>query len=431
MNPGQVVTREDLRRTVWTDETSLTSRPPSRRHQQGAYRTGDSATASVHRDPSEARLPFSADVHDVEVIADPAVLAQPVAAPPPQNSVLLSGRRRWIAAVSLAFVALALYGSAKVDFSSAPPRSIAVLPSALWSLKPVTGHWKSASPSRHRQARAAEAVAGAVDPRGAALREGNADPRWAGRELVSMRSRWQPDASGRQCAPVRSAARRQDRATLWAEQWDLPWTDILLCRTPWRRSHARAGTQARARGTNVAAEARRTSPRTRISAGPLPSLRRTVDDSRRARALEESVRLDPGSARAHASLSFAYISIPLLQGPTGPSSRLGRRSRAPCADLDPTVAEAHSVLARILMHFDWDAEGSDRVSRRALELDPTDPFSLHCYSLMLADQGRFDEALVLADRALALDPSPCSRIATKPSFSISHAGSRRALRKAA
>jgi tetratricopeptide (TPR) repeat protein len=30
---------------------------------------------------------------------------------------------------------------------------------------------------------------------------------------------------------------------------------------------------------------------------------------------------------------------------------------------------------------------------------------LHCYSLMLADQGRFDEALALADRALALDPA--------------------------
>jgi tetratricopeptide (TPR) repeat protein len=38
-------------------------------------------------------------------------------------------------------------------------------------------------------------------------------------------------------------------------------------------------------------------------------------------------------------------------------------------------------------------------------LDPTDPFVLHCYSLMLADQGRFEEALALADRALAQDPA--------------------------
>jgi hypothetical protein len=33
-------------------------------------------------------------------------------------------------------------------------------------------------------------------------------------------------------------------------------------------------------------------------------------------------------------------------------------------------------MARILVHFDWDVDGSDRASRRALELDPTNPFVL-------------------------------------------------------
>ena len=43
--------------------------------------------------------------------------------------------------------------------------------------------------------------------------------------------------------------------------------------------------------------------------------------------------------------------------------------------------------------------------RRAFELDPTDPFVLHCYSQVLADDGRFDEALKVADRALAQEPT--------------------------
>lgn len=43
--------------------------------------------------------------------------------------------------------------------------------------------------------------------------------------------------------------------------------------------------------------------------------------------------------------------------------------------------------------------------RRALELDPTNPFLLHCYSLVLADEGRFEEARALGDRALARDPT--------------------------
>jgi tetratricopeptide (TPR) repeat protein len=195
---------------------------------------------------------------------------------------------------------------------------------------------------------------------------------------------------------------------LWADQWDLPWTDIFAVQDTMAAAVTRAlalslvpeeQTSLRKHPTNVAAYEGYLRARYLL-------LRRTIDDSRRAaELLEESVRLDPDSARAHASLAFAYISIPLLQGPTVPFVELGRRAARRALDLDPTVAEAHSVLARILMHFDWDAEGSDRVSRRALELDPTDPFSLHCYSLMLADQGRFDEALVLADRALAVDPT--------------------------
>jgi tetratricopeptide (TPR) repeat protein len=43
--------------------------------------------------------------------------------------------------------------------------------------------------------------------------------------------------------------------------------------------------------------------------------------------------------------------------------------------------------------------------RRALALDPTDPFVLHCYSLVLAQEGRFEEAITLAERARAQDPA--------------------------
>jgi serine/threonine-protein kinase len=133
-------------------------------------------------------------------------------------------------------------------------------------------------------------------------------------------------------------------------------------------------------------------------------LRRTVANSRRAaELLEEVVRLDPESAPAHASLAFAYISVPLLEGPSAPFVELGRRAARRALDLDPATGEAHAVLARIFVHFDWDAEGSDRAARRGLEVAPDNPFVLHCYSLMLADRGRFDEALALADRALALD----------------------------
>lgn len=78
-------------------------------------------------------------------------------------------------------------------------------------------------------------------------------------------------------------------------------------------------------------------------------------------------------------------------------------------ELDPTLAEPHSVLGRILIHYEWDAEGADRESRRAVALEPDNPFVLHCYSLILADEGRFEESLTLADRALSLDPTSVVR----------------------
>jgi tetratricopeptide (TPR) repeat protein len=43
--------------------------------------------------------------------------------------------------------------------------------------------------------------------------------------------------------------------------------------------------------------------------------------------------------------------------------------------------------------------------RRGLMLDPANPFVLHCYSTVLAQEGRFEEALQLAERALAQDPA--------------------------
>jgi tetratricopeptide (TPR) repeat protein len=134
--------------------------------------------------------------------------------------------------------------------------------------------------------------------------------------------------------------------------------------------------------------------------------RRTIEDSTRAaELLEEAVRRDPTSGAAYASLGFAYISVPLLGGASKPFVSLGRQAAQRALELDPTLAEPHSVLGRIKVHFDWDIEGGHRQSRRAIELEPDNPFVLHCYSLILADEGQFEEALALADRALALDPA--------------------------
>jgi tetratricopeptide (TPR) repeat protein len=210
---------------------------------------------------------------------------------------------------------------------------------------------------------------------------------------------------------VRLSARLLDvdkGTTLWAQQWDFPWTDIFTVQDAMATEVTRAlalslareeQTSFRSHPTIVAAYDDYLRARYLLR-------RRTIADSRRAvDLLEEVIRRDPASGAAYASLGFAYISVPLLEGPSTPFVELGRRAAQRALELDPTLAEPHSVLGRIMIHFDWDFEGGDRESRRAIELEPDNPFVLHCYSRILADDGRFDEALVLADRALALDPT--------------------------
>jgi tetratricopeptide (TPR) repeat protein len=134
--------------------------------------------------------------------------------------------------------------------------------------------------------------------------------------------------------------------------------------------------------------------------------RRTVEDSKRAATLlTEVIRLDPTSAEAHSALSFAYLSIPLSEGPVDPFVEQSRQAAARALELDPSLAEAHAVRGRIHLHFDREIDAGRREMRRAFELDPRDPFVQHCYSQTLADDGRFEEAMAVSDRAVAQDPA--------------------------
>jgi ABC-type dipeptide/oligopeptide/nickel transport system ATPase subunit len=115
-----------------------------------------------------------------------------------------------------------------------------------------------------------------------------------------------------------------------------------------------------------------------------------------------------GGQRQRVAIARAFLKdapILVLDEATSHLDAVNEQAVRRALDLDPAMAEAHAVMARILVHFDLDVDGSGRGVRRALELGPTNPFVLHCAGLMLADQGRFEEALSLEDRALAQDPA--------------------------
>jgi tetratricopeptide (TPR) repeat protein len=72
--------------------------------------------------------------------------------------------------------------------------------------------------------------------------------------------------------------------------------------------------------------------------------------------------------------------------------------------LDSMSAEAHTSLGVYKGWFEYDWDGCERELRRAIALNPSYAYAHDQLNQMLGIIGRFDEAIVAGERAVALDP---------------------------
>jgi DNA-binding winged helix-turn-helix (wHTH) protein/Tfp pilus assembly protein PilF len=119
----------------------------------------------------------------------------------------------------------------------------------------------------------------------------------------------------------------------------------------------------------------------------------------------QAVALDPGYARAHASLATSLH----FAGAVGvldraEAQRLTRESADAALALDPEAGDALAILAESRFRFGGETEGIEALFRRAAALRPHDPDVLHWFGMFLAITGNVREALVQLERARALDP---------------------------
>ena len=107
----------------------------------------------------------------------------------------------------------------------------------------------------------------------------------------------------------------------------------------------------------------------------------------------------------HAELA-QIISVPCYYGVVDPNIAYPR-ARA-CVrralQLDPNIAEAHEVEATTLKNYDWNWEAAEKEYRLTIDLNPNYATAHYHFSYLLAEQGRFDEAIHEATEALARDP---------------------------
>jgi serine/threonine-protein kinase len=73
-------------------------------------------------------------------------------------------------------------------------------------------------------------------------------------------------------------------------------------------------------------------------------------------------------------------------------------------ELDDSLAEPHVLLGGVLATYDWDWPAAERQYRRALALEPGSATVHQRYALQLMWVGRFEDALMEAERAQELDP---------------------------
>ncbi|MFL6438662.1 MAG: tetratricopeptide repeat protein [Terriglobales bacterium] len=136
--------------------------------------------------------------------------------------------------------------------------------------------------------------------------------------------------------------------------------------------------------------------------------RRTEADYLTAiRWFEEAIGYDPKYAAAYAGLADTYALLGSM--PNGEIARAVAMPRAKAAaekalELDPFLADAHTSLAFVKMHYEWDWAGAEREFKRAIELNPNYVTAHHWYAYDLLATNRPDEAIAEMQRARALDP---------------------------
>jgi TolB-like protein/DNA-binding winged helix-turn-helix (wHTH) protein/Tfp pilus assembly protein PilF len=121
------------------------------------------------------------------------------------------------------------------------------------------------------------------------------------------------------------------------------------------------------------------------------------------RFFQEAIDEDPGYAPAYGSLALAYGFSGYYQPPREVFAK-AKAAATKALEIDETQAEAHAALGLVKLNHEWDWEGAEREFRRAIELNPNSIDAHARYASYLLAMSRFGEAVGEARRALSLDP---------------------------
>jgi TolB-like protein/DNA-binding winged helix-turn-helix (wHTH) protein/Flp pilus assembly protein TadD len=136
--------------------------------------------------------------------------------------------------------------------------------------------------------------------------------------------------------------------------------------------------------------------------------KRTADGLKAALAyFNQAIEEDPKYAQAYSGLADTYALLGDWQyAVMAPKEALPKAKAAAikALELDSALGEAHTSLAVCLDGFDWDFDAAEKEFQRAIELNPGYATAHHWYAWHLSHTGRNQEAIVEMRKAEDLDP---------------------------
>lgn len=404
--PGELVTREELRQLLWTDETfvefdaSLNAAITKVRRALG---DSPSAPRFIETVPKRGYR-FLADVQRLDTAPSAASPDADVRPALPEE-----GRPRKTAVLSLIAATLLsawLLSPGHAQRSPMPlVRSLTVQPFDLTGEPTHPNLGSELAVAIGRRLGRLHTLTVKPWPPGAA-----ADPGTLGRELgVDARLLGTARRNGQQLAvELRLVSTDRERA-LWDDVVEVPVSDLMWLESQIAQRVA-AALDVPMSGRERAALARHMTENLDayrwFLQGRLHFERRTRQDMREAlAAFERATASDPNYALAYAWIANTWSPIGYLAyappWQTGPAQRAAAEK---ALLLDADLAEAHLGLALALGFQERRWADGEAAFRRALALDPNYATGHHWYAFLLQSVGRYDEAMAERRRAIEIDP---------------------------
>lgn len=419
--PGELVTREEIQKEIWHDDVLVDfDQGLNFCIRQIRSVLGDNADTSRFIETIPRRgYRFLAPVHSLDTNATPLAVEPPTAVPPPIRPAWRQSTRFLLVSslTALAFVVMLLlwlltsWRQREPATAGAGIRSIAVLPLANLSGDPTQDFF-------------ADGMTEALIERLSTLRDVRVVSRTSVMQLKQSRKPVPVIAKELNVdavlegAVIRSSHRvrvsvRLVRATdknLWSNVFDRDISDVLslqseLAQAITRQIETRLVGQLAAFSEASHAVAPHVyelylKGRFLLNKGD----RNSVAES--ATLLEQATVADPKFAQAYSALGLAYTVFGRTSAAVSPVTDALPKALAAARkalELDPSLAEAHSVLAYTLEQ-DWKWDEAEAEYRRAIQLEPNNAFALRYLGELLVVRMRTDEGLKLARRARELDP---------------------------